>query len=215
MKVDDYNKNTKFRREFLNNYIDFCLRRFENEDNRMLIIERKIYQLLNNSGIIVSIIAIFGTILYNQITLSFWSDMAFLLIFLITLFPIGKSIFIARKIFKSDLFPYMDLSPKQTFAKNFKTIDEFKNDYIHDLIHSIDHNELSKELLSHYLPQIIFQQSDTASDLPLLKDRFDNQQTYIYVCQNRVCLLPVTTVDEALTQLENFSDSSTVLPKFY
>ena len=83
------------------------------------------------------------------------------------------------------------------------------------IINGKESNELSKELLSHYLPQIIFQQSDTASDLPLLKDRFDNQQTYIYVCQNRVCLLPVTTVDEALTQLENFSDSSTVLPKFY
>ena len=76
--------------------------------------------------------------------------------------------------------------------------------------------ELSKELLRHYVPQVIFQQSDSASNLPLLKDRFDPQQTYIYVCQNRVCLLPVTTVQEALEQLENFSDSKpTTLPNFY
>ncbi len=151
MKVDNDNKNTKFRKEFLNDYIDFCLRRFENEKNRMIVIERKIYQLLNNSGVIVSIIAIFGTILYNQITFSFWSNMTFLLIFLITLFPIGKSIYIARGIFKSDKFTYMDLSPKQTFAKNFKTIDEFKNDYIHDLIHSIDQNKKTNNLKASIL----------------------------------------------------------------
>ena len=83
------------------------------------------------------------------------------------------------------------------------------------IINGWESSELSRELLSHYLPQIIFQQSDSSSDLPLLKDRFDAQQTYIYVCQNRVCLFPVTTVNEALVQLENFSDSNTELPNFY
>ena len=73
---------------------------------------------------------------------------------------------------------------------------------------------LSKELLKHYLPQIIFQQSSVSSELPLLKERFDPDQTYIYVCQNRVCLLPVTTVEEAFDQLENFSSNVTGFPEF-
>ncbi len=83
------------------------------------------------------------------------------------------------------------------------------------IINGKESNDFSVELFRHYLPQIIFQQSDAASDLPLLKDRFDNQHTYIYVCQNRICLLPVTTVDEAITQIENFSDSGTEFPDFY
>ena len=74
--------------------------------------------------------------------------------------------------------------------------------------------QLSKEMLKHYLPQIIFQQSNISSELPLLKDRFDSDKTYIYVCQNRVCLLPVTTIEEAFDQLENFSSNTTGFPEF-
>lgn len=74
--------------------------------------------------------------------------------------------------------------------------------------------QLSKEILKHYLPQIIFQQSNISSELPLLKDRFDSDKTYIYVCQNRVCLLPVTTIEEAFDQLENFSSNTTGFPEF-
>lgn len=74
--------------------------------------------------------------------------------------------------------------------------------------------QLSKEMLKYYLPQIIFQQSNISSELPLLKDRFDSDQTYIYVCQNRVCLLPVTTIEDAFDQLENFSSNTTGFPEF-
>jgi len=82
------------------------------------------------------------------------------------------------------------------------------------IVNGSEAKQISKELLRHFLPEIIFQQSEIEGDLPLLKDRFDPQQTYIYVCQNRVCLLPVTNTSDALEQLENFSISNTKFPNF-
>ena len=63
---------------------------------------------------------------------------------------------------------------------------------------------LTSELNSHYLPNIVFQATETPSDLPLLKDRFYKGETYIYVCKNKVCLRPETTVKEALEQINNW-----------
>jgi len=42
--------------------------------------------------------------------------------------------------------------------------------------------------------------------LPLLKDRFFEGETYVYVCQNRVCLPPVESVKEAMEQMENWEN---------
>ena len=63
---------------------------------------------------------------------------------------------------------------------------------------------LGAKINSHYLPNILFQASKTANDLPLLKDRFYPEETYIYVCKNKVCLRPVKTVDKALAQIKNW-----------
>jgi uncharacterized protein YyaL (SSP411 family) len=39
-------------------------------------------------------------------------------------------------------------------------------------------------------------------DLPLLQNKLVPGQTTIYVCQNKVCKLPVTSVTEALKLME-------------
>ena len=61
-----------------------------------------------------------------------------------------------------------------------------------------------KALNQKHLPNTLIVGSLKESELPLLKDRFVENETYIYVCQDRVCKLPVTSVDEALEQLKNF-----------
>ena len=61
----------------------------------------------------------------------------------------------------------------------------------------------NQEFQQYYLPNVLFQISEQASELPLLKDRFMNQETWIYVCEGKVCLRPVKTVAEALNQLKN------------
>ena len=59
-----------------------------------------------------------------------------------------------------------------------------------------------------YYPNVLFQASKTESDLPLLKDRFFEGETYIYVCQNRVCLQPVESVKEAIKQMESWENEN-------
>ena len=53
-----------------------------------------------------------------------------------------------------------------------------------------------------YYPNVLFQTSTTESDLPLLKDRFFEGETYVYVCQNRVCFRPIESFKEAIEQMK-------------
>lgn len=58
------------------------------------------------------------------------------------------------------------------------------------------------ELYKQTPSNVIFALSETKSDLPLLKDRYVEGQTFFYVCKNNSCLLPGKTVEEALKQIE-------------
>ena len=69
-------------------------------------------------------------------------------------------------------------------------------------------NQLTKDLQKTYLANVLFQQTEVASDLPLLKERFFEGETYIYVCQNNVCLRPETTAKAALKQLSDFENQA-------
>jgi len=58
--------------------------------------------------------------------------------------------------------------------------------------------QITKELNEHYIPNILVANSSISGELPLIKDRFIEGNTLIYVCVNNSCKLPVRTVDEAL-----------------
>jgi uncharacterized protein YyaL (SSP411 family) len=66
-------------------------------------------------------------------------------------------------------------------------------------ITGLDNSIVKKELNAYYIPNKIII-SGTNSTLPLLKDKQSNE-TKIYICRNKACQLPVTTVDEALKLL--------------
>lgn len=64
---------------------------------------------------------------------------------------------------------------------------------------------VNEKLLAIYKqspPNVIFALSDKKSDLPLLKNRYVDNQTLIYVCKNNSCLLPTESIEEALKQIE-------------
>ncbi len=61
-----------------------------------------------------------------------------------------------------------------------------------------------KSIASNYLPNMLLAGSvNNASKLSLLEDRFVNNKTLIYVCENKTCKLPVETTSEALKFLKN------------
>ena len=56
----------------------------------------------------------------------------------------------------------------------------------------------ANELMEKYLPNTITAASDTDTNFYLLKDRYFEDETYIYVCVDNTCKFPVTSVTEAL-----------------
>ncbi|MFI5149339.1 MAG: thioredoxin domain-containing protein [Bacteroidia bacterium] len=62
--------------------------------------------------------------------------------------------------------------------------------------------EKLRDFLPHYLPNMIFAGSNHASSLPLLKDRYREKETLIYICRDQTCLEPVREVTQALALLQ-------------
>lgn len=61
--------------------------------------------------------------------------------------------------------------------------------------------EKNAVMQQHYLPGALFMGGEK-ENLPLLQSKLINKQTIIYVCENKVCKLPVTEVKEALAQMK-------------
>jgi len=59
-------------------------------------------------------------------------------------------------------------------------------------------DEKYRSFQKHYLPNVIFAVSAAQSSLPLLQNRFVENETFIYVCENKTCRQPVNDVKEAL-----------------
>lgn len=65
-----------------------------------------------------------------------------------------------------------------------------------------DFNDLRNDLMQNYLPNAILLGGKNEGTLELLKDKLQEGETMIYVCQNKVCKLPVTEVAKALPLMQ-------------
>lgn len=63
---------------------------------------------------------------------------------------------------------------------------------------------LMTKMNTNYLANTLLVGSTISSDISLFKDRYDNEETFIYVCQNNTCKLPVKTIEEAFEQMKSF-----------
>ncbi len=64
--------------------------------------------------------------------------------------------------------------------------------------------KLAEDLHKNYIPNTLIIGSTKNSNLPLFEGRFIANETYIYVCRDNACKLPVATTNDALKQLNNF-----------
>ena len=55
----------------------------------------------------------------------------------------------------------------------------------------------AKELMLKYLPNTLTAASNSSSEIYLLKDRYFEDETFIYVCVDNTCKFPVTTIEKA------------------
>lgn len=66
-----------------------------------------------------------------------------------------------------------------------------------------DAENIRKELSKNYLGNSIILGSEGEENLDLLKDKLQEDRTMVYVCQNKVCKLPVDNVMEALPLIKH------------
>jgi uncharacterized protein YyaL (SSP411 family) len=77
----------------------------------------------------------------------------------------------------------------------------YANPYYEVAISGLEAQSKLKELDRSYLPNILISGSHKNSNLPLLENKFIEDETFIYVCVNGTCKLPVETADKALDQI--------------
>lgn len=64
-------------------------------------------------------------------------------------------------------------------------------------------DEIRKTFNKVFLPNVIFAGSLASSEIPLLKNKYVEGKTLIYVCENNVCNKPFEAVEEALASINN------------
>ena len=64
-----------------------------------------------------------------------------------------------------------------------------------------DAKKVTEDITEYFTPNTIVVQSEIESEIPLFIDRFFDDETYIYVCQNKTCQRPETNINLALEQV--------------
>lgn len=63
--------------------------------------------------------------------------------------------------------------------------------------------EFKAKIQSYLIPNAVFLGGESEGSLPLLDSKLADDMTMIYVCENRMCKLPVSSVEEALIQIKS------------
>jgi hypothetical protein len=108
--------------------------------------------------------------------------------------------------------PYLEIAEKMMYQMQSRALEGKSADYYSNwnqlylemaypvyevAIVGNDYEQLRAGMQQQYLPQAIYLGGAIEGSLALLKDKLVAGETYIYVCRNKVCKLPVQTVDQA------------------
>ena len=109
---------------------------------------------------------------------------------------------------------YLDLSDKMVSSVK-EVIDENINSYsiwANNILNRVESfyeiaiigpnsKNITDDITNIFTPNTIIVQSNIESDIPLFVDRYFKDETYIYVCQNKTCQRPETSIKLALEQV--------------
>ncbi|MBT8289168.1 MAG: thioredoxin domain-containing protein [Flavobacteriaceae bacterium] len=101
----------------------------------------------------------------------------------------------------NNVFPELKQYPS-AFSNWLDLMLNYTNNYYEVAIVGDEMHKQVNELNRNYLPNILLIGSDSPNDLPLLKNRYVDGETFIYVCVNKACKLPVKQALEALKLIE-------------
>ncbi len=78
----------------------------------------------------------------------------------------------------------------------------YSNPYYEVAVSGAQAKEKIASITNHYIPNILLAGATNESNMPLMENRFNEDDTYIYVCVDSACKLPEKDVEKALSQLE-------------
>ncbi|GAB1857876.1 thioredoxin domain-containing protein [Flavobacteriaceae bacterium MHTCC 0001] len=88
------------------------------------------------------------------------------------------------------------------FSNWFDVMLNYTNPYYEVAVVGADAKEKISKLNSSYIPNKLIAGGTSNDELPLLKNRYNPDQTLIYVCVNKACKLPVSKVDDAIKLID-------------
>nr|WP_242202867.1 thioredoxin domain-containing protein [Aestuariivivens insulae] len=88
------------------------------------------------------------------------------------------------------------------YSNWFDLMLNYTNPYYEVAVVGKDAKEKIKEFSKTYIPNKLIAGSTSDSNMPLLENRFTPEDTYIYVCVNKACKLPVTQVEHAINLIK-------------
>jgi len=97
----------------------------------------------------------------------------------------------------TNIVPKIDDSPS-AYSNWLSLITNYSNPYYEVAISGTNALEKTKEINSYYLPNILIAGALKESQLPLMKNRYVDNATYIYVCVNGTCKLPLTDIKKTI-----------------
>jgi len=89
-----------------------------------------------------------------------------------------------------------------SFANWLHLMTNFTNPFYEVAVVGQNAISVNKELNRSYLPNVIIAGSTKDSNQPLLVNKYDAEETYIYVCVNGTCKLPQTDLSKALKTIK-------------
>ena len=100
----------------------------------------------------------------------------------------------------NNMIPAIQKSPL-SFTNWLDLYLNYSNPYYEVAISGENAFEKLVEIDATYQPNILIAGATNDSDIPILKNRFIGDDTYIYVCVDGTCKLPVTSTEKAIVQL--------------
>ncbi len=96
--------------------------------------------------------------------------------------------------------PFISRSPS-FFTNWLSLLTSFQSSFSEIVISGKEYMKRREEFCGNYLPDLLFAGAEKESGLSLFTGRLGHEDTKIYVCRNRTCKVPVKSVKEALSQL--------------
>lgn len=100
-----------------------------------------------------------------------------------------------------NILPELEKYPSG-FSNWMELLANYQHNFYEVVVVGKNASEKIREVNNRYLPNKIIAGSSTEANEPLLKNRYVKDKTFIYVCVNNTCNLPVTEIKTALETLK-------------